>query len=68
MRNPLGAHSSEVSARTLNKLRAESDSFGLDIDNQGSDQQELYWYMNSGHEQTESYRTGFFGPFVPPLQ
>lgn len=34
----------------------------LDINNQGSAQQELYWYMNSNHEQTETYRTGFFGP------
>lgn len=33
-----------------------------DINNQGGAQQELYWYMNSGHEQTESFRTGFFGP------
>ncbi|KAJ7069904.1 Rhamnogalacturonase B, N-terminal-domain-containing protein [Mycena amicta] len=35
-----------------------------DINNQGSAQQELYWYMNSGHEQTETYRTGFFGPYA----
>jgi hypothetical protein len=34
----------------------------LDIDNQGSAQQEVYFYMNSNHEQTETYRTGFFGP------
>lgn len=38
--------------------------FMRDINNQGSDQQELYWYMNSNHEQTESYRTGFFGPYA----
>ncbi|TFK73605.1 polysaccharide lyase family 4 protein [Pluteus cervinus] len=38
--------------------------FFRDINNQGSAQQELYWYMNSGHEQTESYRTGFFGPYA----
>ncbi|KAF7365358.1 Polysaccharide lyase family 4 protein [Mycena venus] len=38
--------------------------FFRDIDNQGSAQQELYFYMNSGHEQTESYRTGFFGPYA----
>lgn len=24
----------------------------------------LYWYMNSGHVPTESFRTGFFGPYV----
>ncbi|KAI0308393.1 Rhamnogalacturonase B, partial [Amylostereum chailletii] len=35
-----------------------------DIDNQGSDQQEVYFYMNSNHEQTEAYRTGFFGPYA----
>ncbi|KAJ6619527.1 Rhamnogalacturonase B, N-terminal-domain-containing protein [Mycena sp. CBHHK59/15] len=38
--------------------------FFRDIDNQGSAQQELYFYMNSGHEQTETYRTGFFGPYA----
>ncbi|KAG8782003.1 hypothetical protein FRC15_007716 [Serendipita sp. 397] len=38
--------------------------FMRDINNQGSSQQELYWYMNSGHEQTESFRTGFFGPYA----
>ncbi|KAJ7935501.1 polysaccharide lyase family 4 protein [Mycena leptocephala] len=38
--------------------------FFRDIDNQGSAQQELYWYMNSNHEQTETYRTGFFGPYA----
>ncbi len=36
--------------------------YSSDIDNQGSAQQEVYFYMNSNHEQTESYRTGFFGP------
>ncbi|KAF8645163.1 hypothetical protein AX16_007991 [Volvariella volvacea WC 439] len=38
--------------------------FFRDINNQGGAQQELYWYMNSGHEQTESFRTGFFGPYA----
>ncbi|KAG2010075.1 rhamnogalacturonase B [Coprinopsis cinerea AmutBmut pab1-1] len=38
--------------------------FFRDINNQGGDQQELYWYMNSGHYQTESWRTGFFGPYA----
>ncbi|KAJ7600965.1 Rhamnogalacturonase B, N-terminal-domain-containing protein [Mycena floridula] len=38
--------------------------FFRDINNQGSAQQELYWYMNSNHEQTEAYRTGFFGPYA----
>ncbi|KAF8964176.1 putative rhamnogalacturonate lyase A [Flammula alnicola] len=38
--------------------------FFRDINNQGTAQQELYFYMNSGHEQTESFRTGFFGPYA----
>ncbi|KAI5804308.1 putative rhamnogalacturonate lyase A [Geopyxis carbonaria] len=38
--------------------------FFRDIDNQGSAQQELYFYMNSGHVQTESYRMGFHGPYA----
>ncbi|KAF8158297.1 polysaccharide lyase family 4 protein [Crassisporium funariophilum] len=38
--------------------------FFRDINNQGSAQQELYFYMNSNHEQTETYRTGFFGPYA----
>ncbi|KAL0576044.1 hypothetical protein V5O48_005925 [Marasmius crinis-equi] len=38
--------------------------FFRDIDNQGSAQQEVYFYMNSNHEQTETYRTGFFGPYA----
>ncbi|KAA8904620.1 Rhamnogalacturonate lyase A [Sphaerosporella brunnea] len=38
--------------------------FHRDIDNQGSDQQELYFYMNSGHVQTEAYRMGFHGPYA----
>ncbi|KAF8467820.1 rhamnogalacturonan lyase [Kalaharituber pfeilii] len=37
--------------------------FFRDIDNQGSSQQELYFYMNSGHVQTEAYRMGFHGPY-----
>ncbi|KAL1743004.1 polysaccharide lyase family 4 protein [Schizophyllum fasciatum] len=41
--------------------------FFRDIDNQGGDQQELYFYMvrpNSGHTQTESYRMGLHGPYA----
>ncbi|KAI8811460.1 Rhamnogalacturonase B, N-terminal-domain-containing protein [Cladochytrium replicatum] len=39
--------------------------FFRDINNQGSDQQELYWQMNSGHTQTEAYRTNvLFGPYA----
>ncbi|RDB30350.1 putative rhamnogalacturonate lyase A [Hypsizygus marmoreus] len=38
--------------------------FMRDINNQGGDQQELYFYMNSGHTQTESYRMGLHGPYA----
>ncbi|EAU81474.2 rhamnogalacturonase B [Coprinopsis cinerea okayama7 len=38
--------------------------FMRDINNQGGDQQELYYYMNSGHTQTENFRTGFHGPYA----
>ncbi|KAI1368354.1 polysaccharide lyase family 4 protein [Xylaria arbuscula] len=32
--------------------------------NYGGDYQSVTYYMNSGHVPTESYRTGFFGPYV----
>ncbi|CAE7162621.1 unnamed protein product [Rhizoctonia solani] len=38
--------------------------FMRDINNQGSSQQEIYFYMNSGHMKTEGFRTGFFGPYA----
>ncbi|KAG9218287.1 hypothetical protein CCMSSC00406_0009901 [Pleurotus cornucopiae] len=38
--------------------------FFRDINNQGGDQQELYYYMNSGHTQTESNRMGLHGPYA----
>ncbi|KAL5639580.1 hypothetical protein ACGC1H_006259 [Rhizoctonia solani] len=38
--------------------------FMRDINNQGASQQEVYFYMNSGHMKTEDYRTGFFGPYA----
>ncbi|EPQ56618.1 hypothetical protein GLOTRDRAFT_115799 [Gloeophyllum trabeum ATCC 11539] len=38
--------------------------FFRDIDNQGGDQQEVYFYMNSGHVQTEDYRQGLHGPYL----
>ncbi|KAF8539867.1 putative rhamnogalacturonase [Trichophaea hybrida] len=38
--------------------------FFRDIDNQGTKQQELYFYMNSNHLQTEAYRMGFHGPYA----
>uniref|UniRef100_A0A0W0G986 rhamnogalacturonan endolyase n=1 Tax=Moniliophthora roreri TaxID=221103 RepID=A0A0W0G986_MONRR len=39
-------------------------AFFRDINNQGGDQQELYFYMNSGHTQTESNRMGLHGPYA----
>ncbi|KAL1690818.1 polysaccharide lyase family 4 protein [Schizophyllum commune] len=40
--------------------------FFRDIDNQGGDQQELYFFslQNSNHAQTESYRMGLHGPYA----
>jgi rhamnogalacturonan endolyase len=38
--------------------------FFRDIDNQGSSQQEIYFYMNSHHAQTEANRMGFHGPYA----
>lgn len=35
-----------------------------DINNQAGAQQEIYFYMNSGHMKTEEFRTGFFGPYA----
>ncbi|KAF8598157.1 hypothetical protein BDV93DRAFT_451596 [Ceratobasidium sp. AG-I] len=38
--------------------------FMRDINNQAGAQQEIYFYMNSGHMKTEEFRTGFFGPYA----
>ncbi|KXN85564.1 putative rhamnogalacturonate lyase A [Leucoagaricus sp. SymC.cos] len=38
--------------------------FFRDIDNQGGSVQELYYYMNSGHTQTEANRMGLHGPYA----
>ncbi|KAJ7331393.1 Rhamnogalacturonase B, N-terminal-domain-containing protein [Mycena albidolilacea] len=43
---------------------SSGDMFMRDINNQNSDDQELYFYMNSGHTQTEAFRQGFHGPYV----
>ncbi|KAJ8096003.1 hypothetical protein PM082_015224 [Marasmius tenuissimus] len=43
---------------------ASGGPFFRDIDNQGGSQQELYYYMNSGHTQTEPYRMGLHGPYA----
>ncbi|KIJ53623.1 polysaccharide lyase family 4 protein [Sphaerobolus stellatus SS14] len=39
-------------------------SFMRDINNQGGDPQELYYYMNSGHTQTEAFRVGLYGLYA----
>ncbi|KAK4169626.1 rhamnogalacturonase B [Cladorrhinum sp. PSN259] len=38
--------------------------FMRDINSQSGDDQELYWYMNSGHVRTESWRFGLMGPYA----
>ena len=38
--------------------------FMRDINTQGDDQQELYFYMNSGHIRTEPWRFGLMGPYA----
>ncbi|KAI0730943.1 polysaccharide lyase family 4 protein [Earliella scabrosa] len=52
---------------TIPRVGYESSSGGpffRDIDFQGADQSELYFYMNSGHAQTESFRQGLHGPYA----
>ncbi|KAI1083383.1 polysaccharide lyase family 4 protein, partial [Whalleya microplaca] len=38
--------------------------FMRDINSQTGSDQELYWYMNSGHVRTESWRFGLMGPYA----
>ncbi|KAK1675343.1 rhamnogalacturonase B [Colletotrichum godetiae] len=38
--------------------------FMRDINSQSTGDQELYWYMNSGHVRTEPWRFGLFGPYA----
>ncbi|KAI9372757.1 Rhamnogalacturonate lyase A [Aspergillus egyptiacus] len=49
----------------LNQYESSSGGpFFRDINsNNGGDMTALYWYMNSGHVQTESYRMGLHGPY-----
>ncbi|GAA6015373.1 hypothetical protein JCM10207_008966 [Rhodosporidiobolus poonsookiae] len=44
--------------------KSSGGPFFRDIDNQGSSQQELYFYMNSNHMQTEDYKVGLYGPYA----
>ncbi|CAE6517017.1 unnamed protein product [Rhizoctonia solani] len=43
---------------------ASGGPFFRDINNQNGGQQEVYYYMNSGHTQTEAYRMGLHGPYL----
>lgn len=47
-----------------NRESSSGGPFFRDINNQGTSQQELYNYMNSGHTQTEAYRMGLHGPYA----
>ncbi|RAK71495.1 putative rhamnogalacturonase B [Aspergillus fijiensis CBS 313.89] len=49
----------------LNQYESSSGGpFHRDINsNNGGSYNALYWYMNSGHVQTESYRMGLHGPY-----
>ena len=38
--------------------------FMRDINGQTAEDQELYWYMNSGHVRTEPWRLGLMGPYA----
>ncbi|KAJ6499473.1 galactose mutarotase-like domain-containing protein [Mycena vulgaris] len=38
--------------------------FMRDIDNQNGGDQEVYFYMSSGHTEPEAYRQGFHGPYA----
>ncbi|KZW01225.1 hypothetical protein EXIGLDRAFT_738563 [Exidia glandulosa HHB12029] len=44
--------------------KSSGGPFFRDIDNQNGDQNEFYFYMNSGHTQTESFRQGLHGPYA----
>jgi rhamnogalacturonan endolyase len=64
-----GVHGTNVTVSMLMPIEAYETASGgpfmRDINNQGtSDQQELYFYMNSGHLRTEPWRMGFKGPYA----
>ena len=63
-----GATGTAVGAWMVFDNPRESDAGGpffRDIENQDGGDQEVYNYMNSGHNQTESYRTGvLYGPYA----
>ncbi|KAL4997967.1 galactose mutarotase-like domain-containing protein [Aspergillus recurvatus] len=50
---------------TRSREKSSGGPFFRDIDlNLVSDYHSVTYYMNSGHVQTEEFRTGFFGPYV----
>ncbi|KAL3456774.1 Rhamnogalacturonase B, N-terminal-domain-containing protein [Aspergillus heterothallicus] len=50
---------------TQSREKSSGGPFFRDIDlNLVSDYHSVTFYMNSGHVQTEEYRTGFFGPYI----
>ncbi|OJJ04187.1 hypothetical protein ASPVEDRAFT_172117 [Aspergillus versicolor CBS 583.65] len=50
---------------TRSREKSSGGPFFRDIDlNLGSDYHSVTYYMNSGHVQTEAFRTGFFGPYI----
>ncbi|KAL7414977.1 Rhamnogalacturonase B, N-terminal-domain-containing protein [Mrakia frigida] len=44
--------------------KSSGGPFFRDIDNQSGDVQELYFYGNSGHQQTQAFKIGLFGPYA----
>ncbi|KAL4922810.1 galactose mutarotase-like domain-containing protein [Aspergillus aurantiobrunneus] len=50
---------------TRSREKSSGGPFFRDIDlNLGGDYHSVTYYMNSGHVQTEDFRTGFFGPYI----
>lgn len=47
-----------------NRETSSGGPFYNDIQNQSGGDQEVYNYMNSGHNQTEAWRMGFHGPYA----
>lgn len=47
-----------------NRESSSGGPFFRDIQNQSGGDTEVYNYMNSGHNQTEAWRTGFHGPYA----
>ncbi len=63
---PTGATGSGVGAFMIfgNREKASGGPFFRDIQHQTGSQNEVYNYMNSGHNQTEDWRLGLHGPYA----